>query len=134
MKIAAVSEDGRLVSQHFGRAPYYVEITVEEGLVVHRETRSKASHRDFSGGSDPGPGAKHSAMAQVIGDCAALLAGGMGSGAFVALRAAGIEPVLTDEIDIDTAAARYALGDLPNLADRVHQGRGEHHHESSHGG
>ena len=132
MKIAAVSEDGRLVSQHFGRAPYYVVVTVEGGLVLDRETRSKASHRDFAGGSDPGPGAKHQAMAQVIGDCAALLAGGMGSGAFVALRAAGIEPVLTDEIDIDIAAARYALGDLPNLADRVHQGRGEHHHGPGH--
>lgn len=130
MKIAAVSEDGRLVAQHFGRAPYYVVVTVEEGVVVHRETRSKASHRDFAGGADPGPGAKHQAMAQVVGDCAALLAGGMGSGAFASLRAAGIDPVLTDEIDIDAAALRYARGELPNLADRLHEGRGEHHHRA----
>lgn len=128
MKIAAVSEDGRTVAQHFGRAPCYVVVAVEEGLVMHRETRSKASHRDFAGGTDPGPGAKHRVMTDVIGDCAALLAGGMGSGAFASLRAAGIEPVLTDEIDIETAALRYARGELPNLADRLHEGRGEHHH------
>ncbi|MFH1330659.1 MAG: NifB/NifX family molybdenum-iron cluster-binding protein [Actinomycetota bacterium] len=136
MKIAAVSEDGRIVAQHFGRAPHYVVVTVEEGLVVHRETRSKASHRDFAGAGEQaiGPQARHQAMTGVIGDCQALLAGGMGSGAFSALRAAGIEPVLTDEIDIDTAAARYARGDLPNLADRLHEGRGEHHHGSGHGG
>jgi predicted Fe-Mo cluster-binding NifX family protein len=134
MKIAAVSEDLSTVAQHFGRAPYYVVVTVEGGVVVGRETRAKASHRDFAGGADPGPGAKHQAMSQVIADCSALLAGGMGSGAFAALRSAGIEAVLTDEADIDAAAVRYARGDLPNLADRVHEHRGEHHHGGGHGG
>ena len=133
MKIAAVSEDLRTVAQHFGRAPYYVVVTVEEGLVTQRETRSKASHRDFAGGADPGPAVKHQTMAGVINDCAALLAGGMGSGAFAALRAAGVDAVLTDEIDIDAAAIRYAGGDLPNLADRVHEHRGEQHHGPGHG-
>lgn len=133
MKIAAVSEDLSTVAQHFGRAPYYVVVTVEDGVVVGRETRAKASHRDFAGGADPGPGTKHQAMSQVIADCAALLAGGMGSGAFAALRAAGIEPVLTDEIDIDAAAVGYARGDLPSLGDRVHEHRGEHHHGGDHG-
>jgi len=133
VKIAAVSEDLRTVAQHFGRAPYYVVVTVEEGAVVSRETRAKASHRDFAGGADPGPGAKHQTMAGVISDCAALLAGGMGSGAFAALGAAGIVAVLTDEIDIEAGALRYARGDLPNLADRVHEHRGEQHHGPGHG-
>jgi predicted Fe-Mo cluster-binding NifX family protein len=134
MKIAAVSDDLSTIAQHFGRAPYYVVVTVEGGVVVERQTRSKASHRDFVGGAEPGPGAKHQAMSQVIADCAALLAGGMGSGAFAALQAAGIAPVLTDEVEIDAAAVRYAGGDLPNLAERVHEHRGEHHHGGGHGG
>lgn len=129
MKIAAVSEDGVTVSQHFGRAPFYVVVTVEEGRVEGTETRPKVGHRDFAGGvPDPGPAAKHRAMGESIADCRALLAGGMGSGAFGALQAMGIEPVLTDEADIATAALRYATGDLPNLAGRLHEGRGEHHH------
>jgi predicted Fe-Mo cluster-binding NifX family protein len=130
MKIAAVSEDGVTVAQHFGRAPHYVVLTVEEGRVVGRETRPKLGHRDFAGGDvpDPGPAAKHQAMGAAIDDCRALLAGGMGSGAVAGLQALGIEAVLTDEADIVTAALRYASGDLPNLAGRVHQGRGEHPH------
>lgn len=130
MKIAAVSEDGVTVSQHFGRAPYYVVVTVEEGRVTETETRPKVGHHQFAGGGapDPGPAAKHRAMGESIADCRALLAGGMGSGAFSALQAMGIEPVLTDETDIVIAATRYAAGDLPNLAGLLHQGRGEHHH------
>ncbi len=34
MKIAAVSEDGVTISQHFGRAPFYVVVTVEDGKIV----------------------------------------------------------------------------------------------------
>ena len=122
MKIAAVSEDGNSIAQHFGRAPLYVVVTVDSGEVVGRETRSKAGHHDYAG-ADPGPDAKHRAMAAPIGDCRVLLAGGMGRGAFLALQAAGIEPVLTDEVSIEVAALRYAAGSLPNLAGRVH----EHH-------
>jgi predicted Fe-Mo cluster-binding NifX family protein len=127
MKIAAVSEDLQSVAQHFGRAPYYVVITVEDGKVVGRETRPKPGHRDFVA-ADPGPAAKHGAMAGPISDCTALLAGGMGSGAFAALEAAGIAPVLTDETDIETAVLRHVRGELRNLAERVHEHRGEGHH------
>ncbi len=130
MLIAAVSEDGVTISQHFGRAPYYVVVTVEEGRVVGTETRPKVGHGQFAGGGapDPGPVVKHRAMGESIADCRALLAGGMGSGAFSALQAMGIEPVLTDETDIITAVTRYAAGGLPNLAGLLHQGRGEHRH------
>ena len=41
MKIAAISEDGTTISQHFGRAPYYLVITVEDGKVVSKEKRDK---------------------------------------------------------------------------------------------
>ena len=36
--------------------------------------------------------------------------------------------LLTDEPALVPAALRYAAGELPNLAGRVHLGRGEHHH------
>jgi predicted Fe-Mo cluster-binding NifX family protein len=130
MKIAAVSEDGATIAQHFGRAPYYVVVTVQEGRMVGRETRPKVGHREFAGAGavDPGPEAKHRVMGEAIADCRALLAGGMGSGAFIAMQALGIDPVLTDEPDITAAALRYAAGELPNLADRLHVGHGDHHH------
>jgi predicted Fe-Mo cluster-binding NifX family protein len=128
MKVAVVSDDGRTVSQHFGRAEQYVVLALEDGEVAAREVRPKAGHREFAGSEvpDPGPERKHRAMTDAIADCDALLAGGMGSGAFRALESAGITPVLTDVADVIEAAVRYARGDLPNLADRLHRGRGEH--------
>jgi predicted Fe-Mo cluster-binding NifX family protein len=124
-KIAVASEDGRSVSRHFGRAPLYAVFTIEQGRVVTTEHRPKPGHRDFTGGST-GPADKHDAMSAVVADCRAVVAGGMGDGAAGALRAAGVEVVLTDEPDAETAALRWAAGDLPDLADRLHGGRGEH--------
>ena len=50
MKIAAVTEDGVTISQHFGRAPYYVVLTIADGQVVAREQREKVAHGRGVGG------------------------------------------------------------------------------------
>lgn len=132
MKIAAVSDDGETISEHFGRAPYYVVLTVQDDQITSSETRPKAGHHSFVGQPhpEPGPGEKrgygpasesrHQTMAQTISDCQALLAGGMGWGAFESMRSYGVEPVITDVRGIREAALRYARGDLPNLMDRLH--------------
>jgi predicted Fe-Mo cluster-binding NifX family protein len=132
MKIAVISDDGQTVSEHFGRAPYYVVLTIEDDQVVSSETRPKAGHGVFVGQDPPsldargrhGYGAtsqaRHQSMAETIADCQALLAGGMGWGAFESLQSYGIEPVVTDVRDIHEAALRYARGDLPNLMGRLH--------------
>ena len=89
MKIAAVTEDGTTISQHFGRAPYYLVIAVEDGKILSKEKRDKAGHHTFAAheehlapgerhGYDAGSQAKHASMAQTITDCQVLLAGGMG--------------------------------------------------------
>ncbi len=49
MKIAAVSGDGITISEHFGRAPFYVVVTVEDGKIVSRERRDKMGHAQFAG-------------------------------------------------------------------------------------
>ena len=87
MKIAAISEDGTTVSQHFGRAPYYIVLTIEGGEVVGRETRPKAGHHTFAAterplapgerhGYDAGSQAKHATMAESIADCQVLIHNG----------------------------------------------------------
>jgi predicted Fe-Mo cluster-binding NifX family protein len=132
LKIAVISDDEVSVSQHFGRAPYYVVLTVEEGKIVDSETRPKAGHHTFGAqehpklapgerhGYDAGSQAKHRSMAETITDCEALVAGGMGWGAYESLKGYGIRPVITDEGDIRNAALRYAKGELPDLMDRLH--------------
>ena len=132
MKIAAISDDGVSISQHFGRAEYYVVVTVEEGQVTASETRPKAGHQTFAAqghprlglgerhGYDPGSQAKHQSMAETIADCDVLIAGGMGWGAYESLKGYGIRPIVTDVTDIREAVSRLLAGDLPDLMERLH--------------
>ena len=130
MKIAVVSDDGTTVSQHFGRAMFYVVSTVEGGRVVSKEKRAKAGHHTFAAheqhpegehhGFDAASEAKHRTMADTIADCQVLMAGGMGRGAYESLKSYNIKPVVTDVGDIDQAVQLYVDGKLPNLMDRVH--------------
>jgi predicted Fe-Mo cluster-binding NifX family protein len=48
VKIAAVTDDGKTISMHFGRARYYSVITVEDGKVVSQEMREKAGHHNLA--------------------------------------------------------------------------------------
>ena len=134
MKIAAVSEDGVTISQHFGRAPFYAVVTVEDGKIVSRETRDKMGHAQFAGetheeshgedprghGFDPAAQSRHARMATAIADCEVLLARGMGAGAYDSLRAAGIRPVVTDIPTIDDAVQAYLAGTLVDHVERLH--------------
>jgi len=132
LKIAAASDDGANISQHFGRASYCVVVTVEEGRIVAKETRSKPGHQTFAAheppklapgerhGYDAGSEVRHGSMADTISDCQVLLLGGMGWGAYEAMKGYGIEPIATDVKDIDEAIKLYLAGKLHNLMDRLH--------------
>jgi predicted Fe-Mo cluster-binding NifX family protein len=132
MKIAAISEDGTTISQHFGRAPLYVVVTVENGKITGKESRPKAGHHTFAGGQHPetapgerhgydaGAQSRHAQMAQSIEDCQVLLAGGMGWGAYESMKNRGIETVVTDVDNIEKAVQLYVDGKLPNLMERLH--------------
>jgi len=132
MKIAAVSEDGITISQHFGWAPLYVVVTAEDGQVVNKETRPKAGHHTFAGhehaetapgerhGYDAGSQSKHASMAEAIADCQVLIAGGMGWGAYESMKSRNIDTLVTDVQNIDVAVKLYLDDKLPNLMDRLH--------------
>jgi predicted Fe-Mo cluster-binding NifX family protein len=130
MKIAAVTEDGVTISQHFGRAPYYVVLTVEDGQVVNREQREKVAHgRGADGhvhvegvahGFDAASQDTHGRMAAPIADCQVLLARGMGMGAYESLQQAGIRPVITTIAIIDEAALQAANGTIVDHQERLH--------------
>ncbi len=123
MKIAAVTEDGTTIHSHFGQAPYYEVLTVENKQIVGRERRVKPSHQHGAEHEHNGPGGDTHAkgMAQVIADCQVLLARGMGQPAFLTLQQAGIEPILTEKLAIDDAVQAYLRGELTNRSDRIHR-------------
>jgi predicted Fe-Mo cluster-binding NifX family protein len=132
MKIAAITDDGQTISQHFGRAPYYTVVTIENNQIVARERRDKLGHAQFGGethaeGNDPrGHGFdstaqnRHTRMAEAIADCQALLCGGMGAGAYESMRARGIKPVVTDISSIDEAVRAYVEGKIVDRVDKLH--------------
>jgi len=132
MKIAVISEDGATISQHFGRAPFYVIVTVEDGKVVNKETRDKMGHRSFAGQphEDTAPGerhgygagaeGRHASMAETIADCQVLIVGGMGWGAYESLKSNNIEAIVTDVTSIDEAVKLYLDGELANLMEKLH--------------
>ena len=131
MKIAAISDDGVTISQHFGRAPFYVIATVKDDKIVNKETREKSGHHTFAAhhpdvkpgerhGYDAGAEVRHANMVDAISDCQVLLAGGMGWGAYESLKDSNIEPIATDVKDIDEAMQRYLDGKLENLMERLH--------------
>lgn len=132
MKIAAITEDGRTISQHFGRAPQYLVVTVEGGQVVARELRDKLGHANFAQephdpetegaphGMGPAAQDRHGRMAQAIADCQALLCGGMGQGAYESMQALGIRPIVTDILSIDEAVRAYVEGKIVDRVDQLH--------------
>lgn len=145
LKIAAVTDDGRTISAHFGRARAYLVCTVDGGSVVAEELRDKAGHHTFAAsgehghehghghdhdhghgehadghGSGPGAAARHATMTEPIRDCAVVLARGMGRGAYLALQQAGLEPFITTEASIADAVRAYLAGELVNHTERLH--------------
>ena len=132
MKIAAITEDGHTISQHFGRAPHYLVVTVEDGQIVNRELREKLGHAHFSNephepetpgqphGFSPTAQDRHARMAEAISDCEALLCRGMGMGAYESMQARGIRPVVTEIASIDEAVIAYVEGHIVDHVDRLH--------------
>jgi predicted Fe-Mo cluster-binding NifX family protein len=132
MKIAVITDDGITISQHFGRAPYYLVATVEIGQIVKRELRNKLGHDHFVSqphpeeqpgqphGMDPASHNKHLQMAEAIADCELLLCRGMGMGAYQSMQARGIRPVVTDITVIDEAVMAYVEGNIVDRVERLH--------------
>jgi predicted Fe-Mo cluster-binding NifX family protein len=131
IKVAAITDDGKTISQHFGRASHYLVITVENSQIVSRELREKLGHTQFADevhletpgqphGMDSASHNKHLHMAQSISDCAVVLCRGMGRGAYESMNVAGIRPIVTDIASIDDAVSAYIQGNIVDQVERLH--------------
>lgn len=132
MKIAFITEDGKTISQHFGRAPFYLVLSIEEGKIINREMREKSGHNQYHNqphseahhgaghGMDSASHQTHLDMAEPIADCQVVICGGMGMGAYESLRSLNIRPLLTDLRDIDAAAQAFIEGKLIDHTELLH--------------
>ncbi|MGB5873735.1 MAG: NifB/NifX family molybdenum-iron cluster-binding protein [Bacteroidota bacterium] len=133
--IGILTDDGKTISSHFGRALYVEVITLEGNQVVGRERREKPGHHTFGGGGHQhrhggdeterhghghGPAVKHAAMAEIMEGCQMVIARGMGPGAFENLSSRGMHPTLTDLHTIDEALLALGEGTLVHRPERIH--------------
>ena len=132
MKIAAITDDGKTISLHFGQAQQYLVATVENGQIVSREMRDKMGHNHFSNqpheddkpgqphGTDAASHDKHLQMSEAITDCEALLCRGMGRAAYESMKTRNIRPVVTDIANIDEAILAYVNGQIVDHIEKLH--------------
>ncbi len=131
MKIAVITDDGKTICKHFGRARHYLVVIIEDGKVTGREMRDKMGHMHFSSaahaeqpgvqhGMDDASHQKHVSMTEVIADCQVVIGGGMGMGAVRSLESLGIQIILTDIDDIEEMLAAHINGTLVNRSDLAH--------------
>jgi len=131
MKIAVVTDDKETISQHFGRAHFYLVYTVVAGKITGWETRPKPGHDQFAGehhgehqgeghGNGPHAEARHGSMMDAINDCQVLITRGMGMGARNSLQARNITPFITDIPNAQAAVDSYLAGTLQDHPELLH--------------
>lgn len=134
MKIAIASDDGLNISQHFGRAAYYIVYTIEGDKIVSKEVRDKVGHHSFiegpdavschdkggEHGMDAASQNKHRSMLSAAEDCKYIVAGHMGGGAYRSMMEQGIEPLLTDIKDPDEVIKAILEDRFENEIERLH--------------
>ncbi len=130
MKIALITDDGKRISRHFGRASHYLVLSLENGEVVSRELRPKISHHHTGQGeqehhhdhgeSEEQHHQRHVSMAEVISDCEVLICGGMGRAAYESMYRLNITPVVTELTDVDEAVKAFLNGELVDHTELLH--------------
>ena len=138
MKIAIASDDGLNLSQHFGRAAYYIVFTIENNKLISKEVRDKIGHHSFidaatgkpeecgghnhqgEHGTDAAAQNKHQSMLSAAEDCQYIVAGHMGGGAYRSMMDRGIEPLLTELRDPDEVIKAILEDRFQNEIDRLH--------------
>jgi predicted Fe-Mo cluster-binding NifX family protein len=130
MKIAVATEQGKIISDHFGRSPYFAIFEIENGKIINQSMRQNTFTGHFRGHHEGhmhgerhhGTGAPHDhdSVAEGLGDCSVVISHGMGRKAWEDLRARGIEMIVTDETEVNEAVRRYLAGELQDRVEKLH--------------
>ncbi|MCB9087391.1 MAG: iron-molybdenum cofactor biosynthesis protein [Calditrichae bacterium] len=130
MKIAVATEDGKTIFAHFGRSPYFAIFEVEQDRIINQSMRQNTFTGHFRGKHEhhqpgdhhhgAGDSHHHRSVAEGLKDCQVVISQGMGRKAWEDLRAQGIEMIVTDENQVETAVQKYLAGELTDRVERLH--------------
>jgi predicted Fe-Mo cluster-binding NifX family protein len=108
--LAIATTDGVSVCDHLARSASFVVVNIEAGAAAARNVRAREA--DTCG--------NHRSFVELLDGCQAVICGGIGQGAAVALAAHGVESiVLAKRMTIDEALAGYLAGTLVTTGERV---------------
>jgi predicted Fe-Mo cluster-binding NifX family protein len=118
MRIAVPTNDGKTISEHFGRSAAFLVFEIENGQIKNREMRTNAGQHADDGrtcghsaaGSEPH---RHAGILSTLTGCETVICTGMGWRAAEALKSAGISPVVASAPEpVEDAMAAYLKGEL----------------------
>jgi predicted Fe-Mo cluster-binding NifX family protein len=108
-RIAIATADGLAVADHLAHSTAFIVLEVEESRVVARSERKR----------ETGCG-NHKSFVEMLEGCQAVICGGIGPGAFDALKANGVESIVTAKTPaIEEAISQYLAGTLATTEDRI---------------
>jgi len=118
MRIAVPTNDGKLISEHFGRSAAFLMFDTDNGAIKSSESRSnemKHTHARGACGHNAAENQPHShagILASLEG-CDVVICSGMGQRAATALRENGIQIVFAPPGPAAETVVRYLAGELP---------------------
>lgn len=121
MRIAVATDDGTHIAAHTGRCAGFAIFDEANGDVVSVEVRPNTftGHaRGQCGGESHAEGHSHhshGSLLDALGDCAVLISHGMGPRLYQDLQAHGIGAVICRETEAQTAARKFARGELTTV-------------------
>ena len=132
MKVAVATDDGKTISRHFGRAPYYLVFTIDDAELVSKEIRIKPDGRQFthrihqhhSEGSGHGFGTcaltRRTQMIDAIRDCDAIVVADVICGTYLEMTEIIIRPFVTEREDAEQAVRDFIDGQLDEYTEWLH--------------
>jgi predicted Fe-Mo cluster-binding NifX family protein len=118
-KVAVVTEDGKVLAEHFGPAPLFVVYTVKKGKILDKELR--VNTRERSRDLEDTQAVCWELMEDLLPDVRVVICRGMGENAYVGLLRRNVLPITTDIIEAEEAVHAYLHDRLEDDPRRVHR-------------
>lgn len=130
MKVAVATDDGKVISSHFGRTKGFAIFDVDESgsiEMTYVENNFTNHALGFIHQDDSSHNKKHERILRALIGCNIVISNGMGRKIYEDLMNAGIRPLITDETSVE-----HAMNLLLNNQLEDHPEKGCSHHEHKH--
>lgn len=109
MKIAIASDDGKTISEHFGRVLGFNIFEIKNKKIIKNEYR-----KNIGKSSGECSSCDHDIMINNIKDCGVVISYGMGKRIYEDLIANNMIPIITEENNVHEAIQSFLTSNLVN--------------------